>query len=372
MKPMSTIIQSISKHCATLLMLLGIGACVVLWWSRQEGSQQAGFIANVTTPQTRLAKGLASLRKATDKTDTRTTLGELKRTLRQMDVREAREWILQQLTSGEDAATSLDLEIGDDQNLAAWPSYRVFLLDMLFLVDPAASVEPARVILQSEGSPDEWAIAMRNLARASTESVDNALLREKSAQLLRNAGWLKNPTSGCLEAFDVIVHTRNASLTPDLLRLCDDRDQKAARHASFLTLDRLVQANPKATLTMLAAQASAHPQNGLMISNMMARADVRDEAQRQALEGYLLDTHRTAEELRGFASVFPNANIAVSNNLLTKPSLIHGRDLADQDQASMKTLEAWLADQRFSKLQEPLLQALGRLQELAGTRNTGR
>lgn len=99
-----------------------------------------------------------------------------------------------------------------------------------------------------------------------------------------------------------------------------------------------------------------------MLSNMIARADVRDPVQKQALEIYLLDPKRTAEELRGFASVFPNANVAISQNLLTVSPTIQGADLAARDIASYKVLAGWLADDRFKSVIEPLRQAAGRLQ----------
>lgn len=275
-----------------------------------------------------------------------------------MAVKEAREWLLVQWTKGDDFATKLDLSMDAGQNLAAWPSWRVFLLDMLFLTDAEAAADISRELLAVSQSPDEWAVAMRNLARVGKH---DELLKTKSAELLRRKDWQQNPSAGYLEAFDVIVHTRNTALASELLANCDVREVKAVRHASFLTLDRLVMAEPDKVLPELAKTASSHPQSGLMLSNMIARADVRDATQRQAVETYLLDPKRTAEELRGFASVFPNANVAISQNLLTPSPTIRGADLAARDLACFKVLAGWLADERFKAVHETLGVAAGRL-----------
>ncbi|MBK8092255.1 MAG: hypothetical protein IPK32_09860 [Verrucomicrobiaceae bacterium] len=299
----------------------------------------------------RVQNGTKRLRAATSALDSKNSFLELKAALRQMDTKESREWLLAQLASGEDFATQLDLTLDSAQNIAGWPSWRVFLLDLLFLTDPEAAAALSRDLLSTSASPDEWAVCLRNVARAGK---DNALLKTKSAELLRRKEWQKKPSAGYLEAFDVIVHTRNTALFPELLTNCDARDEKAVRHASFLTLDRLIMAEPAKVLPELAAIASNHPQSGLMLSNMIARADVRDNAQRQAVETYLLDPKRTAEELRGFASVFPNANVAVSQNLLTQPMTIQGADLNVRDRVSMEVVSAWLMNEQFKPAHEAL------------------
>jgi hypothetical protein len=344
------------KKRGIVFLILLLPMIAFLWWWPRPASEE---VPSKLTPTQRVQSGAQKLRAATSTLDSQNTFAELRAALRQMDTTEAREWLLAQLTSGEDFATQLDLTLDPAQNLSGWPSWRVFLLDLLFLTDPEAAATVSRDLLQTSKSPDEWAVLMRNLARVGK---DDALLKTKSAELLRNRDWQKEPSAGYLEAFDVIVHTRNTALAPDLLSNCDLREQKAVRHASFLTLDRLILAAPDKVLPELAAAASNHPQSALMLSNMIARADVRDAMQRQAVETYLLDTRRTAEELRGFASVFPNANIAVSSNLLTQSPTVQGADLADRDRASYALLSSWLTDQRFKQSHEVLRTIVMRLE----------
>lgn len=294
---------------------------------------------------------------ATDKA----SLIERKGDLLRMDAAEARDWILRELDGGADYATGADLAIGGDQTLSAWPSYRVYLLDMLHLVDPAAAAAKSRELVGTSQSPDEWAVALRNVAKADEDGSSTEWLRAKSAELLRNGTWREDPSAGYLNAFDLIVYTEHTALSPELLALCDDRDRRAVRHASFLALDRLVQARPETVLPVLAAEAARHPSSGPMLSNLMARADLRDALQREAVERYLLDGKRAPEELDSFAGVFPNANFHVSNNLLTRTEGIAGPELAERDRAALEIVEEWLEDERFIPVNDTLLRIQSRL-----------
>ncbi len=329
---------------------------VWLLWPRGVPENAAGSAR--PQPAQRLQTGAENLRQAKTPTDSKAAFMDVRAALRQMDTDEARQWILAQWRGGEDFATKLDLTLDSRQNLLGWPSFRTFLLDMLFQIDPEAAADVSKDLLDTSESPDEWAVAMRNLGRVDSH---DELLKSKTAELLQRRDWQRDPSAGYLEAFDVIVHTRHTVLAPDLLANCDAQDEKAVRHASYLTLDRLILAAPEQVLPELAKNASQHPRSGLMISNMIARADVRSAVQRQALETYLLDPKRTAEELRGFASVFPNGNIAVSDNLLTRVATINGEELALKDRASLEAVAAWLADPRFAKLEITLRQSYKRL-----------
>lgn len=343
------------------VILLLVPLALLLWWP-----DAATESPRHQTLAERVQRSTEKLREVKIGVEARGSFAELKAALRQMDAKDASEWLLAALASGEDFATDLDLTLDAGQNLAGWPSWRVFLLDLLFLTDPEAASKVSRELLGTSASPDEWAVCMRNLGRVGKH---DELLKTKSAELLRRKEWQKKPSAGYLEAFDVIVHTRNTALAPELLANCDAREEKAVRHASFLTLDRLIMAEPAKVLPELVRNSSKHPQSGLMLSNMIARADLRDAKQRQAVEVYLIDPKRTAEELRGFASVFPNANVAVSQNLLTNTPTIQGEDLAARDRASLEVVSAWLMDERFKTVQEPLRAIALRLESWRSSSN---
>lgn len=169
------------------------------------------------------------------------------------------------------------------------------------------------------------------------------------------------PSAGFLEGFDIIVHTHNTAVAPTLLQMSDDRSSPKLRQTAFLTLDRLVMTRLAEMLPLLDTYAAAHPNSQLTISNMVARADVRDAAQRQAVGAYLINPARTPGELRGFASAFPNASMSVSNNLVTKLQPIPNEEIVKIDRASLDAVAAWLADPRFERALPALGEAHQRL-----------
>ena len=100
-----------------------------------------------------------------------------------------------------------------------------------------------------------------------------------------------------------------------------------------------------------------------MISNMIARADVRDAVQRHAVESWLRDERRTAAELEAFAGVFPNANMMVSPNLLTPVATVQAADLAVKDRAALAVVDAWLNDPALGRSHALLRGTRVRLQQ---------
>jgi hypothetical protein len=342
---------------ASIPVLAVILSGTFLWWIKKSPSGQTPAVIEETSTSDGAPKSTSA------PPIPATSLADRKIELLRMDPTEAREWLLHELEGGKDYATGSDLSIGTDQNLSTWPSYRVYLLDLLHLVDPVAAAQQSRELVKSSESPDEWAVALRNVARAADSAGTQEWLRSRAAELLRNEAWRSDPSAGYLNAFDVIVHTEHTGLAPELLGLCNDLEAKAVRHASFLVIDRLTQSRPEALLPLLADSAHRLEKSGPMISNLMARADLRDEAQRAAVEGYLLDPRRSQEDLSAFAGIFPNANFHVSNNLLTKVVGIDGIELAERDRAALEIVRDWLEDERFANHRETLERIESRLEK---------
>ncbi len=267
------------------------------------------------------------------------------------------------LDSKLDAITGLAFKIGGHGSLTEAPTLRTFLLDQLEQLDPAAAAAYARKVLNTSRSPDEWAVAFRNLARGDTGSEARALLATKTAELLRNESWQQDPSVGYLEAFDTAVYLGGTNLLSPLSDLVRKKDNPAVAHAAFLTLDRLAINQPAETLAAL----SRHPEwmsgREETCANYFARADVGDAAQRQLVEAYLLNTSRTPAELQSFAGVFPNANFMISKNLLTDNATLDGTMLRQRDRTSLEVVTQWLADPRFEQVRQPLTTIQQRLQE---------
>ncbi len=300
--------------------------------------------------------------------DTLQTLNGLRATLLALPDDEAVRRIRGFLESGKDRGTGLSFGIAKDGMLSEWPTFRTFLLDTLLAVDPAAAAEFGRAILDQPTTADEWALALRNVARGDA-TADPDFLRAKTEALIMNPVWQADPSIGYLNAFDVLVHVQATASTPLLSGLIQKKDRKDLAHAGFLTLDRLVQSQPVDVLTRLSADTTLHQSRPEMVAQQFARADLRDPSQQSLVKNWLLDPARTDAELRSFAGVYPNNNQFVSNNLLTAQAAAPGDDLATHDREALKVITAWASDPAFSSVQDHLRTMVSRLDGFVGSRD---
>jgi hypothetical protein len=318
----------------------------------------------------RLRAAAADLANASEVARQKQALALLQQTLAASPTSEASAAIRRFLDSKADATTRQGFKIGAKGFLNEAPTLRTFLLDYLGQVDPVAAAEYARVILNSKDSPDEWAVALRNLATGDPGADGRALLQQKAGEMSQYGPWQQNPSTGYLEAFDVAVYLGGTGLVPALTELVRKQDNPAMAHAAYLALDRLAIDEPAALLGVLAADPDLMQGREQTRANYFARADVRDAQQRQVLERYLLDSRTSAQELQQFAGLFPNANYMVSQNLLTPTPTPDHAALAGRDAASLQAVQGWLADPRFASLQRPLQKVKQRLEDFV--RQAGR
>jgi len=292
----------------------------------------------------------------------RQQLAALRQSMAAMPASEAAAAIRQFLDSKSDAPTHLGFKLASNGLLDEAPTLRTFLLDELARLDPAAAAEYSKIILSSMDSPDEWAVALRNLALGDASDAGRQLLAEKAAALLQYAPWQQSPSAGYLEAFDVAVYLGGTSLLPTLSNLVSLTNNPAVAHASYLALDRLVINNPAVELAALEADPSLMQGRELTRANYFARADVRDPQQRQVLESYLLNPQIGAAEMKTFAGIYPNANFMISPNLLTPTPTPDHAALVSRDTESLSVAQQWLGDPRFARLQQVLARIIQRLQ----------
>ncbi|HEY5233897.1 MAG TPA: hypothetical protein VIK35_10235 [Verrucomicrobiae bacterium] len=308
--------------------------------------------ATSPTPATndRLKKLYAALQVAPDTKTARQLLAELRAELAAMPTNEAVAAIKQFLDSKADASTHLGFKVAKKGLLDEAPTLRTFLLDELARIDPAAAADYSKMILASKDSPDEWAVALRNLAWGDTSADGRTLLEQKTTEMLQYEPWQQNPSTGFLEAFDAAVYVGGTGLMPVLTDLVRKQDNPAVAHASFLALDRLVINNPTTMLAALLADPDSMQGRETTRADYFARADVRDPQQKQVLENYLLNPKTTPAEIDAFAGIFPNANYMISPNLLTQ-SQTPGRDvLVNRDTESLRAVQGWITDPRFAQL----------------------
>jgi hypothetical protein len=321
------------------------------------------------------ARGLqemfGSFKTVKDAKAARQSLAELRRALSAMPTAAAVAAIRQFLDSKEDASTHLGFKVAGNGLLDEAPTLRTFLLDELARLDPAAAADYAKVVLANMDSPDEWAVALRNLALGNTSTEARALLLQKTEQMLQYAPWQQNPSTGFLEAFDVAVYLGGTDLMPALSSLVRQQDNPAVAHAAYLALDRLVISDATTTLNAMQADPDLMQGRELTRANYFARADVRDPQQRQVLESYLLDPRIGAAEIAAFAGVYPNANFMISPNLITQTQPPARAALTSRDAASLAVAQQWLADPRFANLGPELQNIIVRLQTFVQQANQG-
>ncbi len=316
----------------------------------------------VQTTATKLDDLATRLNAAQDAEASRKILVELRAMLDALPREIASREVQSFLSLKKDAVTKLDVTVKAGGALGDASSLRVFLLDYLGQVDRLAAAALGKEILSIPTSPDEWAVSLRNVAWADDSPGNLAYLRAKAREMITHRAWQQNPSSGFLEAFDVIVHAKGVDLAPQLTELVRDKENRAVAHAAYLTLDRLTIADPAAALAPLAARPEMMDGREQTRANFFARADVRDAGQRKILESYLLDPQRSTQEMESFARIFPNANYMISNNLLTPMPTPDHAELTQRDHAALKVVKGWLADPRFTRLKPQIEEIHGRLQ----------
>lgn len=301
----------------------------------------------------------------------RSLLDELAAKLRGMTVGQRTIAIRDFLDSRRDAKTRLPFAIADGGLLDTAPSFRVWLLDQLGRANPDAAATCAQTVLGARESADEWAVALRNFAKVRTAPADVSYVNGKLRELLNEPRWQSEQSAGWLESFDVAVHTRAVELLPDLSRLLvrTGATDKPAAHASFLTMDRLVQSAPIETLGRLQSEPDLMKGRELTRANYFSRADVGNPQQREIVERYILNPSLSPDELAKFAGLFPNANMMISRNLLTVSPTPSREHIVAGDREALRVVDEWTKNPRFERVRPSLQVIRQRLAEFV--RQTG-
>lgn len=370
--------SNLSKRTRATTVIVGLAsiAALCVWTLRREGSDltsvsisdqptaATGRTVESTVPVSpEIQTTIQHIRAASDPAVIHDLLQELRSRLRGLPRSGASGTIQNLLDSKADAVTRAPFKIGSGGFLMESPSLRVFLLDHLAQVDPAAAAIYAEKILAATDSADEWAVALRNYAKGKQGAEVRSFLEQKLHAMLTHAPWVREPSHGFLESFDVAVHLGGTSLLAPLTELVKRQDNQAVAHAAFLALDRMVIRQPTEALTVLEQQPAMMQGREQTRANYFARADLGDPTQRGIVERYLLSGSRETPELEVFASVFPNANYMISQNLLTSSVTPDGATLLRRDREALRVIGNWLADPRFVPLRPHLARIQARLSD---------
>ena len=264
--------------------------------------------------------------------------------------------ILEFLKTGKNASTGELFSVGPKGVLTTSPTLRVMLMDHLGTLSNeapnTAAVVSARSILQTQGSADEWAVSMRNLAWLDPNS--GGLLKQKAAEMLSNDSWATNPSTGMMEAFDVMVHTSATELIPNLARLIAQADSPLSR-ASSVALDRLAEQHPVETASYLLANPTVMNDLPQVRADLFSKSNLNNPQQRQLLETYLGTSSITVDEKTKSLTSLTTPGSFISNNLLTPPPPpVDAASEAARLGVLSSTYSDWLAANKFPLLQQPL------------------
>ena len=327
----------------------------------------ASVAAESATPAAAMPNDRSALRDWIDRVLAALELGpnpaaaeQLKAALLAAEPRLAINAIVEFLGEGRDVATGGEFALGGGGALADAPTLRVMLLDVLGQIarrtrSPAAA-RVSRTVLETRDSADEWALALRNVAWH--EPAAKPYLASKVREMLAHGPWRARPSAGMLEAFDVAVYTRDASLVPELAE-AQRSGGRELQYAAAVALDRLAEQGPLEVMTYLNTHPTELADRPLLRADYYAKADLSQIAQRAAVEIYLGRPDVALEEKSKLLKGLATPATFVAETLLTEaPPPDDGGPRLD---ALARATGEWLAGDRFPDLRAPLTQLRQRL-----------
>ena len=279
----------------------------------------------------------------------RSELAGLHARLQKLPRNEAAGQLLAFLKSGVDAGTGLPFEVGRGGRLTTAPTLRVAALDWLGEFDPAAAAEMARQVFASSSSADEWALALRNYYRQN--QPPDAYFVARVGEAVSREDWLQNPSAGLAESLDFPVAIGGSDGFGVLLGLL--QRSPAMRWAALAALDAWVLEGRATAIPLLAGTDAGALDEGSRAA-MLARADIRDEAQRQAIESYLAAARVPEGAKAEFLRQFPNQSMIVGNHLVTASRPMTLRESAQLDVAALQFVDGLIKEGSRPELSKEL------------------
>jgi len=261
------------------------------------------------------------------------------------------------LATGRDAFTGEGFAVLNGGGLGGAPTMRILLLDMLGRIcqqhDRPEAVQQAKTLLERKTSADEWAVALRNVGWGDPNA--KPYLASKMREMLSEQAWRQQPSEGYLEAFDVIVFTRDAQFVDDLAEMIA-QEKGPLKRASAVALDRLSAQAPLDVMTRLNSNPKELADRPFLRADYFAKADLSQTAQLAAVETYL-DRQDVAlgEKTKFFKAIIAPGEF-VSDNLLTPA--VPPEDSPQRAQILQQTVQQWQKNNRFPELR-PALDLLG-------------
>lgn len=282
---------------------------------------------------------LGKFRASSDPEESKRILDQLRETLRTAEPRAAAQAIVAFLASGADAPTKLPFSVGPEGLMEGVPSLRTALLDLLPSLDPELALEFSRSIMDQKTNPDEYALALRNLAWNDLNGDLRDEVIDRLNQMIQVENWMSKPSAGFLEAFDAAVFVsgdQSFELIASLGRRALESENQDLARASFIALDRMVQQDPSLLIQAYAENSTLSNLEANQRASLMSRLEISDAKQRSLLARYLSDPGVGEAELAYFVKVFPNGNYIHGNWLMSGAGPT--RNLDERRQSDLQVL----------------------------------
>lgn len=328
--------------------------------SKQDDASSSAdrFETRVKTEVSSLLQRAVEIFRRGDASEIATILKEMDRMLSEKGTgaNESIAAIMEFLRSGVDAPTGQGFVVGEGGSLSEAVTLRVYLMDKLGTLcletGRSEALDVGRETLDGFGSPDEWAIAMRNVAWLDPGS--RTYLAEKVAAMLGNEPWLAQPSTGMLEAFDVVVHAKVLPVVPELGTMLAMDDSPLSR-AAAVALNRLAASEPLEFISLLNHDPAVLAESPMERADLVALTDLSNVDQRAAVEAYLLRGDVTdLEKKQFFGSLLQNGQF-VSNNLITPLVPPESEEQAVKRLESVSSaVDTWARDARFAVYRDQL------------------
>lgn len=243
------------------------------------------------------------------------------------------------LRTGRDLRLAMKAKIGKDGHLTAWPSLRLFLLDVVDNFDRAIALDAARTVLGRFDSPDEMALSLRTVSwHGAVDRKDPEVSREMN-RYLRQETWLRAPSDLYLEGFDIAVHNRDAAALPALVQVFAGGYSPAAARAAVIAIDRFAEVAAFALVEHMAPAAQFAPDLAHVRTAIYGRLDITWPEQYEALLRFLGDIQVADSEKARWADEFPTARQSGAYFLAEKIPALTRREFAERDYAMLRVLD---------------------------------
>lgn len=323
-----------------------------------------------------IARSLDRFLASTGEVDSKTILEGLRAGIRDADSQEAALAIVDFLKSAKDAPTHLPFVVGPEGVLDLAPTLRTALLDILATLDPSIALDISRQIMDEMKSPDEYAIALRNIAWNNLDGDLKNELSDRLERMIQNSDWSSKPSAGFLEALDASVQLASKRSFESIVSL--DVQSIAASNsslarASLIALDRMVLRDPSLLVDAFKADSNLKGLPPDQRASLMSRLDVTEPKQREVFFRYLSTAVHGDGEMDYFARLFPNGNHIHGNWLITSGEASHSIETRlSADEAVLGEIEKLCAVSVNPAASETLQRIRDRLAKIVSDADTKR